>query len=255
MLVLDLRWRSRWPPSWFRPRRGMNAVSSWMGSLLVVVVVVVVVGGVTTPIFGTHPLCPASSCHPNGSFHAAICREKFTLFKRKQHCLGCGNVVCDSCSPHRQILPNISKTQKQRVCNDCVNGKPSRAPSTDAESEGVVGQGARSSSMLAGMVARAGSSAMGVVKGGSTSSGNSGRGPSEYDDSSSESRPTSSVPQPPQAPEPVPEPPVDDLIEKPVEPQQQQLPPQAPGNNPWDALNSFYGPNSQHALPPQPPQR
>lgn len=81
----------------------------------------------------------------------AICHEKFSFFKPKHHCLKCGIIVCDRCSPNRcgmaggrqaagrtplnhdvpcpttmacrrMTLPNIHKTQKQRVCNTCLNG-------------------------------------------------------------------------------------------------------------------------------------
>jgi hypothetical protein len=53
----------------------------------------------------------------------ALCHTGFTLFMRKHHCLSCGNVVCDKCSPSRMILPNIHKTERQRVCNACVAGE------------------------------------------------------------------------------------------------------------------------------------
>jgi len=53
----------------------------------------------------------------------ALCHTAFTIFMRKHHCLSCGNVVCDKCSPSRMILPNIHKTERQRVCNACVAGE------------------------------------------------------------------------------------------------------------------------------------
>ena len=40
--------------------------------------------------------------------------------RTKHHCRKCGNVVCGKCSHHRLLLPNIHKTQKQRVCSVCV---------------------------------------------------------------------------------------------------------------------------------------
>ncbi len=53
----------------------------------------------------------------------ALCHTSFSLFMRKQHCLSCGNVVCDKCSPSRMVLANIHKTERQRVCNACVAGE------------------------------------------------------------------------------------------------------------------------------------
>jgi hypothetical protein len=51
-----------------------------------------------------------------------LCHQTFGMLKRKHHCRKCGNVVCDKCSPHRLVLANIHKTQKQRVCNSCSRG-------------------------------------------------------------------------------------------------------------------------------------
>ncbi|KPM40649.1 hypothetical protein AK830_g5895 [Neonectria ditissima] len=35
-----------------------------------------------------------------------ICRAQFSFFVRKHHCRKCGRVVCNSCSPHRIIIPH-----------------------------------------------------------------------------------------------------------------------------------------------------
>ncbi|KAI1498285.1 FYVE zinc finger-domain-containing protein [Biscogniauxia marginata] len=38
--------------------------------------------------------------------YCPICRTQFSIFVRKHHCRKCGRVVCNSCSPHRIILPH-----------------------------------------------------------------------------------------------------------------------------------------------------
>eukprot|EP00466_Bigelowiella_natans_P000623 jgi/Bigna1/125969/aug1.1_g677 len=48
-----------------------------------------------------------------------LCSSKFGFINRRHHCRVCGRLVCSKCSPHRRMLPNISKSQKQRVCNEC----------------------------------------------------------------------------------------------------------------------------------------
>ncbi|CAD6503950.1 BgTH12-05693 [Blumeria graminis f. sp. triticale] len=35
-----------------------------------------------------------------------LCNTQFSFFLRKHHCRKCGRVVCNSCSPHRIIIPN-----------------------------------------------------------------------------------------------------------------------------------------------------
>ncbi|KYK58288.1 hypothetical protein DCS_05301 [Drechmeria coniospora] len=35
-----------------------------------------------------------------------ICQAQFSIFVRKHHCRKCGRVVCNSCSPHRIIIPH-----------------------------------------------------------------------------------------------------------------------------------------------------
>lgn len=66
-----------------------------------------------------------------------LCHQAFTLFVRKYHCLSCGNVVCDKCSPSRMILANIHKTQRQRVCNACVAGETHHIRATNTGDHGI----------------------------------------------------------------------------------------------------------------------
>jgi len=39
--------------------------------------------------------------HTHTTMVTAICQQPFTLFTRKHHCMSCGDVVCDKCSPSR----------------------------------------------------------------------------------------------------------------------------------------------------------
>jgi len=48
-----------------------------------------------------------------------LCSKGFNLITRRHHCRNCGKLVCSSCSPHRLLIPGISKSKKQRVCNEC----------------------------------------------------------------------------------------------------------------------------------------
>lgn len=44
---------------------------------------------------------------PDGqATYCPICRTQFSFFIRKHHCRRCGRVVCNSCSPHRIIIPH-----------------------------------------------------------------------------------------------------------------------------------------------------
>ncbi|KFA74962.1 hypothetical protein S40288_02194 [Stachybotrys chartarum IBT 40288] len=38
--------------------------------------------------------------------YCPICHSQFNIFVRKHHCRKCGRVVCNSCSPHRIIIPH-----------------------------------------------------------------------------------------------------------------------------------------------------
>jgi hypothetical protein len=62
------------------------------------------------------------------------CQKKFTLWNRKHHCRKCGALVCSDHLKNREILPHISATMKQKICDNCVKGLtiapavPTRAP-------------------------------------------------------------------------------------------------------------------------------
>lgn len=98
--------------------------------------------------------------------YCPICRAQFSFFVRKHHCRKCGRVVCNSCSPHRIIIPHqyivrppgsdvgipqsllldglgagyfdinsIAGGERVRLCNPCVpdpNTAPPQSPGTPA---------------------------------------------------------------------------------------------------------------------------
>ncbi|KAH7329265.1 hypothetical protein B0I35DRAFT_40764 [Stachybotrys elegans] len=95
--------------------------------------------------------------------YCPICQSQFSIFVRKHHCRKCGRVVCNSCSPHRIIIPHqyivrppgseiplpqsllidglgggyfdvngLSGGERVRLCNPCVpdpNTAPPHSPS------------------------------------------------------------------------------------------------------------------------------
>ncbi|KAM5363129.1 hypothetical protein ACJZ2D_012179 [Fusarium nematophilum] len=98
--------------------------------------------------------------------YCPICHTQFSFFVRKHHCRKCGRVVCNSCSPHRIIIPyqyivrppgsevsmpqsllidglgagyfdvnDMSGGERVRLCNPCVpdpNTAPPQSPSPQA---------------------------------------------------------------------------------------------------------------------------
>jgi len=52
----------------------------------------------------------------------ALCLTNFDRFRRRHHCRICGDVVCDSCSPQRVVLPfTVNKIRACLVCTKEVN--------------------------------------------------------------------------------------------------------------------------------------
>ncbi|KND94986.1 E3 ubiquitin-protein ligase PIB1 [Tolypocladium ophioglossoides CBS 100239] len=98
--------------------------------------------------------------------YCPICHTQFSIFVRKHHCRKCGRVVCNSCSPHRIIIPHQyivrppgsdismppsllldglgagyfdvngpSGGERVRLCNPCVpdpNTAPPQSPTSSA---------------------------------------------------------------------------------------------------------------------------
>ncbi|PNY28038.1 E3 ubiquitin-protein ligase PIB1 [Tolypocladium capitatum] len=98
--------------------------------------------------------------------YCPICHAQFSIFVRKHHCRKCGRVVCNSCSPHRIIIPHQyivrppgsdismppsllldglgagyfdvngpSGGERVRLCNPCVpdpNTAPPQSPTSSA---------------------------------------------------------------------------------------------------------------------------
>ena len=48
-----------------------------------------------------------------------VCNETFGIFRRRHHCRRCGQLVCANHSSNKIILPNIHKTDQQRICDHC----------------------------------------------------------------------------------------------------------------------------------------
>ncbi|KAH3732447.1 protein piccolo [Pelomyxa schiedti] len=52
-----------------------------------------------------------------------LCEGEFTLFNRRHHCRLCGKVVCGTCSLRRVVVPHLSESDRQRVCDYCWMNK------------------------------------------------------------------------------------------------------------------------------------
>ncbi|ETO60827.1 hypothetical protein F444_21028 [Phytophthora nicotianae P1976] len=50
----------------------------------------------------------------------AVCVKPFALRRRKHHCRHCGEVVCASCAPARQVDMDSDTTTNVRICTACV---------------------------------------------------------------------------------------------------------------------------------------
>ncbi|PFH58477.1 hypothetical protein XA68_13619 [Ophiocordyceps unilateralis] len=100
--------------------------------------------------------------------YCPICNAQFSIFVRKHHCRKCGRVVCNSCSPHRIIIPHQyivrapgsdvptstsllldglgagyfessgpSGGERVRLCNPCVPDPNTAPPQSPASSTGA----------------------------------------------------------------------------------------------------------------------
>ncbi|TDH73390.1 hypothetical protein CCR75_009404 [Bremia lactucae] len=50
----------------------------------------------------------------------AVCAKLFSLRRRKHHCRNCGEVVCGSCAPNREIDSDADAIINVRICTACV---------------------------------------------------------------------------------------------------------------------------------------
>jgi len=50
----------------------------------------------------------------------SACQKNFSFVVRKHHCRNCGQIFCDSCTPHRKRLPDKDIKEPVRVCVLCV---------------------------------------------------------------------------------------------------------------------------------------
>lgn len=52
-----------------------------------------------------------------------ICAQEFSVFLTKQHCYGCGNLVCNICSSENAIIYELEEMGPLKVCNQCFWGQ------------------------------------------------------------------------------------------------------------------------------------
>lgn len=52
-----------------------------------------------------------------------VCGKEFYFFRRRHHCRSCGNLVCDSCSPHYVVVEELKEQGEVRVCVQCYWGQ------------------------------------------------------------------------------------------------------------------------------------
>lgn len=55
--------------------------------------------------------------------HCLICSRPFSLFLTKHHCVACGNVACQSCSPRNAPIAELPDAGPQRICKFCDYGQ------------------------------------------------------------------------------------------------------------------------------------
>ena len=63
--------------------------------------------------------------HEHDTKHCTLCSKKFTFRVRKHHCRKCGELVCDTCSKGRLVLPSLYGDDPVRVCTQCSDGTKS----------------------------------------------------------------------------------------------------------------------------------
>lgn len=62
----------------------------------------------------------------NEAPHCELCRKKFTLFRRRHHCRGCGRCICDGCSSfensddHASSSDETESVSRKRQCKVCA---------------------------------------------------------------------------------------------------------------------------------------
>ncbi|KAJ2907053.1 hypothetical protein MKZ38_008621 [Zalerion maritima] len=95
----------------------------------------------------------------NEATFCPICRTQFSIFVRKHHCRKCGRVVCNSCSPHRIVIPHqfivqppgqprrypsymsggdfgLEGGERVRLCNPCVPDPNTTPPQAQSRAPG-----------------------------------------------------------------------------------------------------------------------
>jgi hypothetical protein len=55
--------------------------------------------------------------------YCLICAQPFGFFRYKYYCWGCGNLVCNDCSPSKAVINAVTGLGSQRVCIQCFWGQ------------------------------------------------------------------------------------------------------------------------------------
>jgi len=53
-----------------------------------------------------------------------ICKEAFSLLKRRHHCRSCGKIYCSSCCKTKRKIPTLNIEVPQLVCEICLRKYP-----------------------------------------------------------------------------------------------------------------------------------
>jgi hypothetical protein len=56
--------------------------------------------------------------------HCMRCEKGFGMLSTKHNCVGCGDVVCHRCSPHKVIIHELRSEEPHRACSTCYTLQP-----------------------------------------------------------------------------------------------------------------------------------
>ncbi|EGB12599.1 hypothetical protein AURANDRAFT_17881, partial [Aureococcus anophagefferens] len=65
-----------------------------------------------------HTADSCSCCSAKFTWHCTSSSES-TTYREKHNCRECGLLVCDPCSKHRRVLPDLGLLLPSRVCDRC----------------------------------------------------------------------------------------------------------------------------------------
>ena len=89
--------------------------------------------GAGIPASNDEPLMAAPVWVADHDCHECmLCKNEFTVTRRRHHCRLCGCVVCGPCSKHREEITMGSTRRRERVCDRCVVEKQRYGTYTEA---------------------------------------------------------------------------------------------------------------------------